>query len=227
MITNNYEKQLSPFEVLVVNYHCPIRMGLKAIIDKLPEINNSDMAENGMIAIEMMKKRHYNLVLLGLEMPIMDGTTTFFNIRKYFPSSKVIICSINNEKRQVIELVNSGVDGYLLIDALENEFQIAISETIKGNRYFTEKVKAIIDDHFILNESDQKSQLNVLLSHREIEIVRCICLQLTAKQIADKLFISEHTVNNHRSNIMKKLGVRNSTGIAVEAKLLGIIKNTI
>jgi DNA-binding NarL/FixJ family response regulator len=218
---NSCQNQLA--QILVVNDYLTVRKGLKSIVANFPGIHQCIGVENGLEAIEMMKKQHFDLVFLDLNMPIMDGTTTYYNIRKYFPSCKVIIASMREEKRQVIELVKAGIDGYLLVTAEEEELNTAVSKVMNGEKYFTRTVSDYWNDFNLLNEEEQNSFWNTSLSHREIEVIKCICDQMSAKQIAEHLNISEFTVNNHRSKIMKKLDVSNSVGLVVEAFRRGII----
>lgn len=202
---------------LVVNDQFTLRKGLKLILEKSNYIPSCDTAENGLKAIDLMKKHHYNLVFLDLNMPVMDGTTSYYHMRKYFPGCKVIILSRCDEKRKIIELVKAGIDGYLMVDTEEDELNKAIEAVLNGNKYFTPKIKQVWD-HFVgLKLDEQNSFFNSLLSQREMEVLQCICKQLSARQIADQLNISEFTVNNHRSKIMKKMGVDNTVGLVMEA----------
>ncbi len=212
------------FNFLIVNDHQVTRQGLQSVVEKMPLAIDCYLAENGQIALEKMKTKYYHLVLLDLSMPVMDGTTTFYNIKKFHPKSKVIIFSMFNEKRQVIDLFLSGIDGYLLIGCDQNECHNAIYKVLSDEKYFTPEIKCVIDKHLESNNDKKFGYLSSELSHREVEILDCISKEMSAKRIAEKLNISEFTVNNHRSNIIKKLGVDSSVGLVMEAMKRGILK---
>jgi DNA-binding NarL/FixJ family response regulator len=212
------------YNFLIVNDQHVARHGLQTIVEQMPISGTCDLAENGMIALNKMKRQSYDVVLLDLSMPVMDGPTTFQNIKKYHPSCKVIIVSMYNEKSQVVDLYNSGIDGYLLIGCDSLEYQTAICKVLSNEKHFTLEVKMVIDkfEESITNRT--KKILNSELSRREVEILDCISKEMSAKKIAEKLNISEFTVNNHRSNIIKKLGVDSSVGLIMEAMKRGILK---
>lgn len=212
------------FNFLIVNDHHVARQGLKSVVDQMPIAIDCDLAENGLLALEKMKRKYYHLVLLDLSMPVMDGMTTFYNIKKCHPKCKVIIFSMFNEKRQVVDLYLSGIDGYLLIGCDLNECHNAIYKVLSNERYFTPEIKCVIDKYQESNNDKKNGFIHSELSHREVEILECISKEMSAKRIAEKLNISEFTVNNHRSNMMKKLGVYNSIGLVVEAMKLGILR---
>jgi len=212
------------FNFLIVNDHHVTRQGLQSVIENMPLAIECGLAENGQLALEKMKRKYYHLVLLDLSMPVMDGMTTFYNIKKYHPKCKVIIFSMFNEKRQVIDLYLSGIDGYLLIGCDQDECHNAIYRVLSEERYFTPEIKCIIDKHYDCNNEKKFGYFNSELSHREVEILDCISKEMSAKKIAEKLNISEFTVNNHRSNIIKKLGVDSSVGLVMEALKRGILK---
>lgn len=210
--------------ILIVNDQAAVRNGLRVTINRLQNIGSCDLAIHGRDAIDLMKRKHYHLVLLDINMPVMDGPTAYANMRKYFPGSKIMIVSMSKERKQIIEFIRGGIDGYLIADTDEEELMDAVQTVLDGRRYLTPRVELIWTDFQHLDEEQQAAFIQLQLSHREIEVIRCICHQMSAKQIADQLNISEFTVNNHRSRIIKKMGVDNTVGMVIEALRRGIVE---
>ncbi len=122
--------------------------------------------------------------------------------------------------KNIYDALKSGVDSYLIDDCEKPEIIEAIQETNKGNKFYCPQV---ID---IFSEEKNKENLNKSksLSYREIEVIKLISDGLTNKQIAKKIYLSTHTVNTHRKNIMHKLGINNTAGIVIYAVKKNIVK---
>lgn len=219
------ESKIKSLCVLVVDDHPVYRKGIKRILNNIEFISECDEADNGTKAIEAMEKKHYDIVLLDLQMPVMDGIETAGIILKRFSRSKIIILTMSDSKRQMVELLDMGVTGYVLKSTDELELTDAIFRVSEGGQYLSKEV----DDawtQFLGNKSKfelnfQKSE-RIELSEREKEIIRMICKQLSTQEIADKLSISTNTVKTHRNHIMKKLDTDNVVGIAIYAVRAGI-----
>lgn len=219
------ESKIKSLSVLVVDDHPVYRKGIKRILNNIEFISECDEADNGAQAILAMEKRHYDIVLLDLQMPLMDGIETSSIILKRFTRSKIIILTMSDSKRQMIELLDMGVTGYVLKSTDELELTDAIFRVSEGGQYLSKEV----DDawtQFLGNKSKfelnfQKSE-RIELSEREKEIIRMICKQMSTQEIADRLSISTNTVKTHRNHIMRKLDTDNVVGIAIYAVRAGI-----
>ncbi|HEY1047981.1 MAG TPA: response regulator transcription factor [Bacteroidia bacterium] len=219
------DSKIKSLSVLVVDDHPVYRKGIKRILNNIEFISECDEADNGTKAIEALEKKHYDIVLLDLQMPVMDGIETAGVILKRFSRSKIIVLTMSDSKRQMVELLDMGVTGYVLKSTDELELTDAIFRVSEGGQYLSKEV----DDawtQFLGNKSKfelnfQKSE-RIELSEREKEIIRMICKQLSTQEIADKLSISTNTVKTHRNHIMKKLDTDNVVGIAIYAVRAGI-----
>ena len=125
------------------------------------------------------------------------------------------------DKELLSNALKSGVHGHLLRCCDQQEVHDSLYETMRGNRFFCGKVLNVIDSESI--KSNVISCSPISLSNRELEIITMIANGLTNKEVADKLFLSSHTVNTHRKNIMAKLGVNNTAGIVIYAVKEGLI----
>lgn len=215
--------RLRNINILVVDDHPLIRNAITRIINSMPRIGACDEAENGQVGVEACRKTRYDIVFLDIGMPVMDGITAAHIIRREFPDTHIIILTMFDNKRQYIELLELGVNGYLLKDCGENEIQKAIDTVLNDGIYITPEVKKVWMEYLRQSGTDGGTSARPdHLTEREVEIVRLLCEQYTAREIAEKTTLSEATVNNHRSNIMKKIGVHNTAGIVVYAIREGI-----
>jgi two-component system response regulator DegU len=208
---------------LVVDDHPALCEGIRRILKKIPGVSSCDIANNGKIAIEAMERQAYQLVLMDLKMPVMDGYQATDIIIEKFPETKIIVLSMVDSKREVLEMLRKGVHGYLLKSADQDEITRAILQVMDGHIYLSEDVSKIWTEH-VMNQimHEKKDIAHVELSVREKEIIRQICEQMTSAEIGDKLNISEATVKNHRTHIMQKLGTDNVIGIAMFAVRTGL-----
>lgn len=156
-------------------------------------------------------------------MPKMDGVETARHLKKYKPHLKIIILSMLNDINYIKELVSIGVDGYLLKNCDKRTFVTAINAVARGNTFFDETIKKVIDSGYKAEFNIKENK--VVLSDREIEIVRMIALGMTSNQIADELFLSPHTVQTHRKNINFKLQISNPVELTLFAKKEGLMPN--
>lgn len=222
MDSENIHKELS---VLVVDDHPLYRNGIRRILNNIEFITKCDEAENGFECIDKLKKSHYDIILLDLQMPEMDGVETAAIIKKDFPKCKIIILTMSDSKRQMIELLDMGVLGYVLKSTDELELTDAILRVSEGVQYLSKEVDDVWT-RFLGNKSKFERNYHktekVELSEREKEIIRMICKQMSTQEIADKLSLSNNTVKTHRNHIMKKLETDNVVGIAIYAVRAGI-----
>lgn len=221
METELIDKSLS---VLIVDDHPLYRKGIKRILNNIEFVTNCEEAENGRDCIVKLKEKHYDIILLDLQMPEMDGVETAVVIKRDFPKSKIIILTMSDSKRQMIELLDMGVLGYVLKSTDEMELTEAILRVSEGVQYLSKEVDDVWT-RFLGNKSKferNNSAIKVELSEREKEIIRMICKQMSTQEIADKLSLSNNTVKTHRTHIMRKLETDNVVGIAIYAVRAGI-----
>jgi DNA-binding NarL/FixJ family response regulator len=200
--------------ILIVDDHSMIREGVIKMVSTLPYVRHYDEVENGQMAIKKLTEQPFDIVILDIYMKEMDGIEVARYIKKNHQDIKIIMFSMYNEKRQVIELIEIGVEGYILKSADRNEIINAIKMLTINGKYFTPEVIQVwnvYNGNRLLNNPTEMSQ--TMFSVREIEIIKLSYEGLTVKQMADKISLSENTVSSHRHNMMKKAGVNNLAGL--------------
>jgi two-component system nitrate/nitrite response regulator NarL len=194
-------------QILLVDDHAILLDGIKTLLEKVEGISVTATAQSAEKALHILKDTEVDLVITDFNMPGMDGLSLIHSIKKINPKIKTIVLSMHDETHLVKEILRSGVNGYVLKKDTHHELLKAIHEVEQGKIYLSSDINKILIDN-LQNPDDGK-----LLSDREREIVKLIAKEYSNKQIAEKLFISERTVETHRKNIFKKTGTNSLVGL--------------
>ena len=149
------------------------------------------------------------------------GVQSIKEIKKIYKDCKILAFTDKLPKATVYTALKNGVDSYLLSDCEKPEIMEAITDTFAGKQFYCGEVIDILADG---NNAEKNGCSGISLSEREIEVIRLISDGFSNKEIAEKLFLSTHTVNTHRKNIMNKLGIKNTAGIVIYAFRENIIQ---
>jgi DNA-binding NarL/FixJ family response regulator len=196
-----------------------IRIGLRAILSTEREITIVSEAHSGEELLAQVKSFDTSLVLI-------DYTSSGFNIdiipKVLSINKRIRFVAITAEQspQTLVDALRSGISSYIKKDCDVNEILMAVKETGNGNKFFCGQIlESIQRANIDVNDLDFESFSceAVVVSERENEIIILIAEGLTNEQIAIQLFLSKHTVNTHRKNIMAKLGVKNTAGIVMYA----------
>ena len=193
--------------IYIADDHAIVVDGLKEILRLQPQWHIIGTAANGEELINLISARRSDVVILDINMPKLNGIQCTEWIKKNFPQTKVIILTMFPEKTYIDQLINAGADGCLLKSRGSQDLLDAIERVTSGRSYFD-----TIRDFM---EHDAHPALN--LSEREIEIIRLIINGNTSGDIANQLFLSEHTVKTHRKNIFRKIGINSISQLATFA----------
>ena len=208
--------------ILVIDDHTLFRRGTMMLVESFDEVSHVDEAENGKQALDKMNENHYDLVLLDLEMPVMDGWETSKKITIKHPDVKIIMISMHDSLQIISDLIETGVHSYLLKNAEPNEVHRAIISVTNNDFYYNQLVSKALHKKVQQNGLEKGTGRRADLSPREIEILQLICQELTMKEISEKLFLSEQTVHTHRKNLMRKTKAKNAVGLVKFAFQNGI-----
>jgi len=212
--------------IILVDDHQLVLDGLESIVKELSEFEILGSAKNGKEGVDLIKTMDPDLVLMDIDMPIMNGLEATRRVKQELPATKVIILTMHNEASLIKKVMDIGADGYLLKNSDREEFYDALKTVVNGKSYFSSDVtKALLNQDVkkSLTFEDSDSVQLSKLTEREIDILKNIAEGLSNKEIGDKLFISHRTVDTHRTNLMKKLGVHNIAGLIKFAIKNGLI----
>jgi DNA-binding NarL/FixJ family response regulator len=208
-------------QVLVVDDHQLVIDGIRSLLKEEEDITCSGFANSGKDALRKLQDHHFDVVLLDINMPEMDGLKACDLILNQFPQMKVIALTMLGERSMIKAMVNAGAKGYLLKNVGQEELVRAIKRVHLGKSHYSEEIAEIL----LSPETKQELHHSVLpkLSSREKQILQLIIDEFTTTQISEELHISTNTVETHRRNIMHKLGAKNTAGmvrIAIEQQLV-------
>lgn len=192
---------MTPIRVLLADDHTLVLEGLRAVLRTHEEINICGEAQNGEEVIAYLHNNPVDVVVLDINMPVMDGITCARKIKALHPRTKILILTMYAQKSFIDQILKIGVDGCLLKSNTGKELKEAILRVMDGKSYY---------DLINIFQSDSNEIAQFKLSEREVQIVKLIADGLTSAQIAENLFIADHTVKTHRKNIMKKIGVHST-----------------
>src|SRR5260221_13506877 len=162
-------------------------------------------------AIEMIKIKRPDIVLLDINLPQASGMDAVPLIRQFAPGSRIIAVSMHNQPAYAKKMLQMGARGYVTKNSSKEEMIKAILEVNHGNKYICDEIKNIISEQ-LLDEKEDSPNINAL-TEREMQIINFIKEGLSSKEIATSLNISLKTVEVHRHNILKKLKLKNSASL--------------
>lgn len=193
-------------KVLLVDDHVLIRKGIALLLENHEDISVVGEANDGEEAIQLAYRTDPDVVLMDISIPNgIDGFTATKEIKKNLSHIKVVLLTMHNEVAYIQQAIEIEADGYILKNSQGGIMYDAIQSVFNGKVYYEVGLPKEQVDKLFKNKGNQKTDV---LSTREQEIVRLTILGYTNVQIAEKLFISSKTVENHKSNIMQKLKLK-------------------
>ncbi|OXG02297.1 LuxR family two component transcriptional regulator [Flavobacterium araucananum] len=204
---------------------------IDGLTNLLQTVSNFEVAGNsldGTTVYDDVSTNHADILILDISMPKKDGIEVLKEFHEKEHPCKIIILSSYDDLKLIKEVMKLGAKGYLTKKCAGENIIEAIEAVYQGQEYFCDAVREKIFNSFIhknpkLNQSLYDLE-NPILSSREIEIIILISLEYSTKEISEELFISAHTVETHRKNIMKKLQIKNTIGLVKYAMKNNLIK---
>lgn len=212
------------YKMIVADDHDLYRDGIKHLLRKMKNIILVGEARDGKEAVDLYAKLNPELVLLDISMPVMDGMEASVEILRINPSASIIILSMHSDEDYISRCLSAGVKGYVIKSETSDELRNTIESVIQGNNYVSRKAQdVILNSMKQLTSRGRSSSETANITQREIEILRYITQGFTSQEMAEKLFISIRTVETHRANLMRKLGVKNAIELVKKSIELGLL----
>jgi DNA-binding NarL/FixJ family response regulator len=214
--------------VLLVDDQALFREGLHTLVSLYEDIEVVGEATNGQEALAATATLQPDVVLMDLRMPVLDGVAATRLLKESRPATRVIILTTFDDDEYVFDGLRAGAVGYLLKDVSSDKLIEAIRAAARGESFLQPSIAAKVVAEFNRLEKlagQPRSQAGLIepLSERELEILRLVAAGDSNKEIAARLYITEGTVKNHVTNILGKLGVRDRTQAALQARELGLL----
>jgi DNA-binding NarL/FixJ family response regulator len=197
--------------VVIADDHEIVRAGLRRILNIDKRIQIVGEAVDGESALKLIEENLPHVALLDIHMPVLDGIEVAKIVCEKHPEIVVIMLTAYEDYKHVEEALKVGADGYLSKDISPSFLIDAIYGSLLGERVFSKSILRVLENPLISHQEIENS--NVTITSREQEILNYLAQGKTSKEIADILGISIRTVQNHRSNIMQKLGIKTAAGL--------------
>jgi two-component system, NarL family, nitrate/nitrite response regulator NarL len=197
--------------ILIADDHKMVIDGLKALLSEEKNIKVIGQALSGNEVIRFLKQNsdQVDLIILDINMPDTDGIETAKHVHHQYPRIKILILSMYNRPLFIKNLIEAGVSGYILKNTGKEELLSAISKITNGEDYFSAEITKSIMTSFKEVHLATEAQL----TKREQEILRLLAKALTTSEIAEQLFLSTHTIDTHRKNLLSKLNLKNTPAL--------------
>ncbi|MDZ7792637.1 MAG: response regulator transcription factor [Spirochaetia bacterium] len=217
---------LRGIRVVLVDDHPPVRDGVKVALQRDKDIVISGEAETVEELREILRDSDIDVVVLDISLPDGSGVELVSQLREQYPLLKIIILSMYSRSDYVLEAVSNGVSGYMTKETSPVRLIDGIKQVLRGEYFFDQVTLEVIiqkalehpQRFYDVQDNDYES-----LTAREQEIMRLLAEGLSVKKIAQSLYISYRTVENHRTSIFRKLKVKNAAELVHYATRLGII----
>ncbi len=212
---------MNAIKIVLADDHVLVRNGIKAMLESDHDIQVVGEANNGTEALEVARKLHPDILILDIRMPEMNGLEAASRLSGFSPSTKAVILSMHDSEEYVLQALDAGAYGYLLKDTDKNEFVKALKQVHGGSKYFSGGVSNVLANRLLgsrpVATRSTVEEDEYHLTRREKEILRMIIDGKHNREIAEASGKSVRTIETHRFNIMKKLGVNNAIDMVNKA----------
>ena len=203
--------------VLMIDDHLMIIEGMKKQLSTLPFIDLAGFTSSPEKAVEMLNLKNIDILIFDYELPNISGYELLKKSREISPFTKTICYTMHSEPWVLQKLIKEGIDGIVLKTDKPEMLNHAVEAVSNGKKYIPQNVMSnIIDSNTNLFSNDQ-------LTDREIEVLKLIAAELSTKEIADKMHLSENTIESYRKNLLIKLNAKNMAGLVLKGMQMGII----
>lgn len=220
---------VKPLRVLLVDDHTLFRAGIRKLLADCAGVTVVAEASTGREALRLTQSARPDIVLMDITMKDLNGLAATRYIVHRYPRVRVLMLSMHDNEQYVTQALRAGASGYLLKDAATSELEVALQAVARGETYLSPAVTQYVLTDYRRRLRDKpattagKPSEDVVLTLRQREILQLIAEGGTTKEIAARLQLSTNTVQTHRKQLMKRLGVRDIAGLVRTAIRLGII----
>ncbi len=212
-------ESIEKIKVLLADDHVIVREGTKEMVERQPDMKVVAEASDGVEAVELARIYRPDVIVMDIAMPNMNGIEATKQIKKFLPTTAVLILTAYDSDQYIMALLEAGAAGYLLKNVRGNQLIDAIRAVFSGESILQPSTTRRVIDHLKTKavKLEEESPVNTL-TEREMEVLKLAAKGVSNRDIAEQLFVSNRTVQTHLSNIFKKLAVASRT----EAILYGL-----
>ena len=207
--------------ILIADDHGIVRGGLRLLLDRQPDMEVVAEASDGVEALEQALAHRPDVCILDVAMPRLTGLQAAREIKSHAPDTSVLMLSMHDDERYVFEALKAGASGYVLKREADQDLVSAVRAVDRGEPFLTNAAERSLIREWMEEGADGPEEA---LSPREQEVVKLIAEAYTNKQIADTLHLAEKTVESHRANVLRKLGMRDRVELVRYAIRRGLVE---
>jgi DNA-binding NarL/FixJ family response regulator len=207
--------------ILIADDHGIVRGGLRLLLDRQPDMEVVAEARDGVEALELTLAERPDVCVLDVAMPRMTGIQAAREIKSHAPDIHVLVLSMHDDERYVFEALKAGASGYVLKREADQDLVTAVRAVERGEPFLTNAAERSLVREWMADDSSGPGER---LSPREQEVVKLIAEAFTNRQIAETLHVSEKTVESHRTNVFRKLGMRDRVELVRYAIRRGLVE---
>ena len=215
---------MNKIRVVLADDHALVRAGLRALLEKLEDIEVIAEVRDGREAIRVSKEAGAHVVLMDIAMAEMNGLQATLRMKQECPATSVLILTMYTNEEYLQEALRAGAAGYLLKDADRTELELAIKTVCRGDTYLTPGVTKFTVDSYCRQADTNVGPLG-RLTGRQREILQLIAEGCSSKQIAQRLCLSVKTVETHRAQLMDRLEIHDLPGLVRLAVRTGLVQS--
>jgi len=196
-------------KIIIADDHAVFRSGLRALLEKEPDFEVVGEAGTGAETIKLASKKDVDVLLLDINMPEITGPIVAEEVLKNCDQVAIVVLTMYDDEYYLQELFKIGISGFVLKKSTGTDLIQAIRAVIRGEQYIDPSLTSYVISPYVGRSKNKLDSRKSLLTPREQEICSLLAYGHTNSEIAEKLFISERTVETHRSNIFSKLDFKN------------------
>jgi DNA-binding NarL/FixJ family response regulator len=209
--------------IVLADDHLVVRRGMKSLLEAESDFELVGETGDGLEAVQLAERQKPDVLVLDLMMPGLNGIEVTRQVRKRSPHTQIIILSMHGNDEYVLEALRNGANGYVLKDAGATELVQAVRAVSGGERFLSPVLAERAIDAYVRHTEETTLDRYETLTDREREVLHLAAEGLTNVEIAARLSLSPRTVENHRANMMRKLGITNQTELVRYAIKRGIV----
>ena len=210
-------------KVVLAEDHTIVRQGLRSILEQQPGIKVIAEAENGREAVCIAEQLKPDVVVMDFSMPELNGLEATRQIKQRVPEVKVLILTRHANQEYVKSILRAGASGYMIKKSAADELILAIQSVYRGDSFLDPSISRIVIDGYLHPSGGETHAQELIITPRQREVLQLLAEGHPNREISSILHISVKTVDNHRANLMDKLGLNSTTELIKYAIRVGII----
>ncbi|MBT8084540.1 MAG: response regulator transcription factor [Woeseia sp.] len=215
-----------PVRIVVADDHQMVREGIVRILEDASGFEVVAQAADGVEAVELVAELKPDLVITDLTMPRLSGLEAVRRIHSMMPEMRILVLTVHEDEEYVVPIVKAGASGYLVKDSASTDLIDAVTALANGDTYFGRQARSVLEEQYRRPTSVAADPYGSL-TDREREVFHLVIEGKTSKEIAATMKIAAKTADNHRSNLMNKLGLHNTADMVRYAARKGLLPDNV